>query len=389
MRISAKYIVLPALFFIAVLFTFASTTQISSATGHTRSNYSANQLYEADKFNKDVNLKSLAGNVQVVNAVCQPAGPGQCTGDSKKPGRDGVSCPTNNLLGGSIRGVCRGGVCTVIPFGICTTPSFTSSADSLRLSGQSIANQVIQSLIQNVMQKLMGGGAAGGGGGFSGSNFGTTPQEPDLLSIDTSLRPDDSTGGFLNLNNLLFGSNDTTDTVNNDTTNDAGDTNPAATPVQAGDTVETTYEQVGGSEEDGSEGDELPDTLGTPGTPKDFTEDLFDPSFLDFGEDTSSSGSLTRADLERQGLLEAARFRVSQNKPQGSLAISYESLTPAEIRSLQDYQSSGVAVSGNLNPFQSQNQNNADQAEQEQQDGFFRKLGKFFLVLFGIGPPVQ
>ncbi len=386
MRMSAKYIILPTLFLIAVFFVFVSTAQVSVAIeddSDFESEVGVGRTFNARKTSADT-LKSLAGNVKVVNAVCQPPGPGRCTGQPKKPGRDGFPCPTNNLVGGSITGTCQAGVCTVVAFSTCTSPTFTTFAESLK---QNAANQVIQSLVQNVMQKLMGGGAAGGGGGsFSGANTSAAPEIPNLLSIDPSLTPDDSTGGFLNLNNLLFGSNDTTDTVNNDTTNDVGDTNPTEIPVQAGDTVETTYEQV----VDDGEGDGFDtstDTPGTPGTPKDFTEDLFDPSFLDFGEDSSSSGSLTRADLERQGLLEAARFQVNQKKPQGSLAISYESLTPAEIRSLQDYQSSGVAVSGNLNPFQ--NQNNADQPEQEQQDGFFRKLGKFFSILFGIGPPAQ
>ncbi|MBL4644572.1 MAG: hypothetical protein JKX80_01765 [Candidatus Pacebacteria bacterium] len=99
-----------------------TTTGVDSVLGHT---------------SPDATVKSNAGNVQVVNSVCVPQGPGPCSQprQSKKSGHDGFSCPTKNLQGGNIRGTCKAGVCTAIAPSSCTTPSFTSSADSLKSGG--------------------------------------------------------------------------------------------------------------------------------------------------------------------------------------------------------------------------------------------------------------
>ncbi|MBL4644573.1 MAG: hypothetical protein JKX80_01770 [Candidatus Pacebacteria bacterium] len=248
----------------------------------------------------------------------------------------------------------------------------------------------------------MGGrGAAGGGGGNSTPNFGNTQPAEDFLQIDPNLLNLSDTG--LGLDNLIFGDSSATTNIASDTTNTTRNTETNTdtaretvvvenTPGQEGDTVETTYENIGTDNNNAAA-----ENSTAANTSDDFNDDFFEDN-SDFDRDffganlDASDGSvsnvsgLSRAELEAQGLLEASRLGSSDIARSGSLAIQYESLTSAEVRTLQDFRSS--AVSGGLSPFQGLNeQPDTKNGSDEQGAGFFKKITNFFSALLGFGPP--
>jgi len=365
MTISLRHALLPALALAIALFAVLAFTQTAYAQCPT---------------------PSASGGITVNHAVCIPAGPGICTDNPQEPGKDGCPCSVGGTQGGSVTAICMTGCCMRV--------SETSSSDAAQAGGLSQLGQ----MLSQALQQLMGGGGGGGGGGsqpYTPPDYGTQADD-NLLSFDSSL--------LGNLSDAIFGgdnnSNDNTNSQNqnnNGTTNGDGSGTGGGTnePGQEGDTVTTTYESTG------TEGE---DSQGSGSTPTDSTTssvegDLNGDGYLDDFERDYLSASLDPSDgsvsvgsgislelLEAQGLLEAYRLGTLGGKEtaKGSLSVPYESLTPAEIRTLQDYHSSAVAVSGKLSPFQ---EGGANTASETQGDGFFKKVARFFAALLGFGPP--
>ena len=359
-----------------------------------------------------------AGNVKVVNSVCQPPGPGVCTGQPQLKGRNGYPCPVKNLKNGYIMGACINGVCSVTAPSVCVKPSFTDSATAAKTGG---LGQALGQMFGQLLQQLLQGGGGGGGGqqqpqappppNFSYGTGGT--QDDSLLTIDTG--PLGDTEDDFNLD-AIFG-DDTTDEGDSGgdvITDENGDTGidtdgdgvvDTPAPGQEGDTVVTTYEYTEAVGENPIVGDGLESDTFTQATegeePFGFDADTseFDADFasanLDPGDDSVTGSGLSLEELEAQGLLEAYRLGANGETHSGSLSVPYESLTPAEIRTLRDYHSSAVAVSGKLSPFQGNPLSNEqydsapaeEQSLEERNEGVFSKVLKFIAALFGLGPP--
>lgn len=332
-------------------------------------------------------VPAASGGVKVNHAMCQPAGPGPCSENPKKPGKDLCTCTVSGTQGGNVKGICQSGCCMRV--------SETSSADAAKAGGLGALDP---SKIMEMLQKLMQGGGGGGGGG------GEPPTNPAFGEgesiLDNSFLNFDTGSVLDTVNDFIFGggndSNETTQnttTNNDDTTGQQGDTANENAPGQEGDTVTTTYEYTEAVADNPLIGDGVEsDTFAAAnddddffiGDNSDFDDDFFGAG-LDDSDGSSSAGGLSREFLEAQGLLEASRLGADGKTHSGSLAIPYESLTPAEIKSLQNYHSSGVAVSGKLSPFENNTAGNNSTGSGEK--GFFSKIVAFFANLLGLGAP--
>lgn len=375
--ILSKQLVPAALFIIAFLLLFTFNLQLANAaTG--------------------CPAPAAQGGISVPHSKCVPPG-------SPPKGKDGTSCiPTGQV--GTIEGKCLQGCCMYV-----SSSSADDAAKAAGLDPSSLMGGGMEKIMEMLKQLMSGGGGGGGGGG-------TPPEEEkeadkdNLLAIDPSLISTDDLG----LDSLIFGATNTDAgtkskeaQVNNDTggTNDTTGTgtNDTTAPAQEGDTVETTYENLEtvGNNPIVGDGVQSETFIGAGGDDVDLfggEGDSFDADFfganLDFsdGENNSTNG-LSRLQLEAQGLLEAARLGADNETHSGSLTTPYESLTTAEIQSLQDYHSSAVAVSGSLSPFQgnplSNEQYNSEDEDGEGSEGvgIFQRVANFFASLLGFGPP--
>jgi len=392
MILSTRKITAIALFFVApVLFLLFANVQVASA-----------QLCDGS---------GLSGSIKVT-------GPKGCAVPTSpcgvKGGTAGCPCTVAGTGGGSIKAICS----ATKP--CCERVSETSADSAIKDATQGLGSQLGSGLGGGIMEQLMGmlqkmmggsGGGSGGGGGDPYNSDENTPAEDNLLAIDPNLLSDENLG----LDNLIFGATDTTTTNTEDTTgtvvnNDTGgedNTNTGTTagdnaPAQEGDTVETTYENLETVGENPIVGDSIQsdtyveasdDEVDLFSDPSNFDEDFFGAN-LDYGDGTTASGGLSQLQLEAQGLLEAARLGASNDTHSGSLTVPYESLTPAEITSLQDYHSSAVAVSGGLSPFtgnplSNEQYNSGDESGEgaQQGTGFFQKIANFLASLLGLGAP--
>lgn len=358
MILSRTFIFTSALFIAAFLFAFVTVTP-----AHAQCPAPAEQ-----------------GGISIQHAACMPAGPGRCSGSPKKPGKDLCVCKISGTQGGSVTGMCKAGCCMYV--------SSTSAGDAIKQAGGGLLGQLGQQLFSKLLEQLMGGGGGGGESGGQPSHFafGNTPEGEKLLELDPNFGEQDDSTGF----NLAFG----TDEENIDTTPQLSVSEEPVveeTPVVGGeqqpvepegDTVTSTYESV---EEEGATRELAPGQIvaDVPGDGSDFDDDFFGTS-LDSTEDISSGSGLSLNDLEAEGLFQASRLGEGRGGSQaGSLNVPYESLTQAEIRTLQDYHSSAVAVSGKLAP----NGETLIDEEEEQDDGALLRFVKFMFSLFGFGPP--
>ena len=308
------------------------------------------------------------GGVTVNHAVCKPPGPGICAGDPRSPGRDMCPCSVGGLQGGSVQAMCMSGCCTRV--------SETGASDAFDP----------QMLLQMLQSLLQGGG--GGGGGDESGNMPTygypqqAPEEQPLLEFGSTVT-DDTT-------NVLF--DDTADTTEQEEQQrDEPETSEqvsSVAPRQEGDTVSTVIEQVPGENtgEGGFRGADarIAESNGIdPLTGGDFFDDLANANLSDADILLMQETGLTLAELEAQGLLAAHRRGETQTVyTTDPLTVPYQSLTPAEIRSLQERDRSAFAVSGGFSPFHAgAHDNSANQSA-----GFFDRVISFFAGLFGLAP---
>ena len=329
-------------------------------------------------------VPAASGGVKVNHAVCAPAGPGPCSGNPKAPGKDMCPCAISGTQGGSVTGQCMAGCCMRVS---------ETSAQSAAQQGGFDPSQILGALQSLLM--MGGGGGGGGGSAYMPPTYdsGSSILDDNLLSFDT--------GNILDsVNDFVFGGgntaqDDTNDAVQQTGTSADGSVDPDA-PVQEGDTVTTTYEYTETVADNPLVGDGLESETFVEATDgddfiigdgSDFDDDFFGAD-LDASDGTSEGGlGLSRELLEAQGLIEASRLGATSDTHAGSLKVPYESLTPAEIRSLQDYHSSAVAVSGRLSPFEGTQ--TAGEVVADTEPGFFGKIVSFFASLLGLGAPQQ
>lgn len=336
------------------------------------------------------------GTISVPHATCVPPG--------KPPkGRDGIVCKPTGQKGGTIDGICGGGCCNFVD------ASSGKSAAQQGGAGAFSPGQLMQ-MFQQLLQSAQGGGG-GGGGSQPSTGFATATEQPGILDGTPVSIIDSALGG---LTDAIFGGGNSTaapttpvDPTNNGTV--PSDPTGQAPPAQEGDTVVTTYEYL---DEDGNI---IPESEFLASHTRDDEEDDFfadsndefdrdlvgDESFEEdsFGADLRDDSAtdtlgLSQDALEIAGLEELARRETGVEVHTGSLQVPYESLTPAEIRSLQDYHSSAVAVSGKLSPFQGNPLSNERYdaqgepiPEEPEKPGFFSRVFSFFASIFGFGSP--
>jgi hypothetical protein len=261
---------------------------------------------------------------------------------------------------------------------------------------------------------MQGGGGSGSGGsetpGSPNFNYGTGGTDDTLLNLDENLTG--NSGNELNFDAIFGENNDATESeattevkteVNDDRDIDTYDDEAAddegvdeSSPAQEGDAVVTTYENAGNNN-----GATEPEAVTGPSGDDEFgfgtdTTGEFDTGFggayVDPGDDAAAGSGLSLEEIEAAGLLEAYRLGATREPRSGSRVVSYESLTPAEVRSLQDYESSGVAVSGRLTPFQGNPLSNEQyDSTREDTNGWgtnvLTGLARFVAALFGFGSP--
>ena len=347
-------------------------------------------------------MPAAMGPVSVNHAVCQPAGIGICTGNPKKPGRDGFPCAATGVQGGVVRGTCISGCCSVVAPSTCTVPEVTESQGAIEAAASLLDPQTLMQMLQG-LQGLMQGGQGGAGGGSGGMpsieyRYGEQTEEEHLLEFDSTDTVTDEQTQLL-FNELGTGETPVQqehtseepgvldDTLSPDDT--PGTTNDAS--GQEGESVSTTIEErLGGRDAGISGGDDiaLPDGGDVEGDRA--NADLVANTNLNTNVELTDADirlmqetGLTLAELEAQGLLQAQRrgftHTVYTTDP---LTVPYESLTPAEIRSLQERSRSAFAVSGGFLPFDSP----ANDAQEPENAGFFARVVAFFAGLFGIAP---
>jgi len=150
------------------------------------------------------------GSIKISHMSCKPAGPGPCTGDPKKPGKDLCPCAVSGTQGGSIQAICFNGCCREV----------SASGPKGALSGFSGAQQgsfgsLMQSL-SGMLKGLMSGGSGGVGGGY------TPPTSYSQPSITDNINPsvtDDSSTSFDNYAYDSVASDDASNII--DSTNQA------------------------------------------------------------------------------------------------------------------------------------------------------------------------
>lgn len=334
----------------------------------------------------------LSGPIKVI-------GPKGCAVFTKpcgvKGGTAGCPCVVSGTGGGSVKAFCSASK-------PCCEYGGSTSASSAAAQG-GMLGQLMQ-----MLQQLMQGGGGGGGGDMPpppNFDYGTGGTDDNLLDIDPNLLGADDD---FNLD-AVFGDGDDgdgTEVITDENGNTGIDTDGDGTvdepaPGQEGDTVVTTYEYAEAVGDNPIVGDGIEsDTYASATDNEEFGFDAdtseFDADFagayLDPSDGTVAGPALTLEELEAAGLLEAYRLGATGETHSGSLTVPYESLTPAEIRSLQDYHSSAVAVSGKLSPFQGNPLSNeqydrAHEGEGEQGENILSKLIRFLAALFGVGPP--
>ncbi len=97
------------------------------------------------------------GSVSVSHSLCAPPGPGKCTGDPKKPGKDFCPCPVSGTQGGSVTAICYQGCCRAI-----SASSPGEALSGLSQGQQSLLGVLGQGLQQFLGQMMQGGGDEGG-----------------------------------------------------------------------------------------------------------------------------------------------------------------------------------------------------------------------------------
>lgn len=317
------------------------------------------------------------GAISVPHATCQPPGP------PSKGGHDGFACIPTGQQGGSITGICIQGCCKYV--------SSTSASDAAKAGGASLLGQIGQQLFSKLLEQLMGGGGSGGSGGggaYQAPVYTTDSDEERLLDIDLDGVTDEDDD--LGLGDIIFGneSDDDSDdsegeTTTQTTTNSEDD--ESDTTQDEEDVVEAVATVGNGTTQNTSVNTQNNDTAIVYDDSSDFDSDYNETSF-DTSDGTVRSSGLSLETLEAQGLLEAARLGLIADNKKGSLSVPYESLTPAEIRSLQDYQNS--AVSGRLNPFENALYSD-DTTDETQKKGILGRVLGFLAALFGISSSDQ
>tara|TARA_B100000745_G_scaffold46060_1_gene27761 strand:- start:14656 stop:15843 length:1188 start_codon:yes stop_codon:yes gene_type:complete len=333
--------------------------------------------------------------------------------DPKNPGTANAPCVVSGAEGGTITAFCSAAKAC------CELRSASGAKGALKSFGSGATGSLLQQLTQ-LLQQLMQGGSGGGSGGGgretpASPNFeyGTGGTDDNFLELDSSLRGEDDD---FNLNAIFgdegedesgptndkgeldegidtetdtvsdFGDSDIADQQEQNQEGESGDASESkevvsANVVDSGREVGVTYTNVTNEETQGRDSN-------TTGFEADFANTTFEPSI----DDSRAQSNLTLQELEAAGLLEAYRIGATDKRRGGSLSVPYESLTPAEIRSLQDYNNSVVAVSGKLSPFQGNPLSNerydlAVEDAREQDDSVLVKIAKFFGALFGLGSP--
>ncbi len=138
------------------------------------------------------------GSIKVQHSLCKPAGPGRCSGDPKKPGKDMCLCAATGVQGGSIQGICIQGCCRFV--------SATSAQDAVKNSGimQGGNSQMFGMLGQTLgtmLQQLMQGGGSGGDGGYYSGDYNYPLQEDiDYSDMDINI-PNTDFGEYVNPEN--------------------------------------------------------------------------------------------------------------------------------------------------------------------------------------------
>ncbi len=137
------------------------------------------------------------GSVTVSHSVCTPPGPGRCTGDSKKPGKDFCPCPVSGTQGGSVTAICYQGCCRAI----------SATAPGGALSGMSPSQQSLLGILGQGLQQFLGQMMQGGGGdgGYSYPDYGygennyESVTDTDLPSV-TQVSEEETSFDYLNPN---------------------------------------------------------------------------------------------------------------------------------------------------------------------------------------------
>jgi len=315
-------------------------------------------------------------------------------------GTAGAPCLVTGVPQGTITAVCSNvkPCCVVVEFSAPPKATFN-----------------IQDIFKQLMGALKGGG--GGGGSQYKDYYSTSTKKDSLLTVDPNLFNDSIQKNETNLSNLDFsgGNSNTNDNsggtdtnnYNSDTNNNSSqnttytpnkytntnkNTNTKTTSTQQRDSVETTYDYtravgnksiVGRTITSDTYAKATGNDSGTTINKNNSTDNFFNQNS---GFDNTPTQKTQREILEAQGLAEANRLGRNYNKRNGSLKLSYENLTPSEIRSLKNYNSS--AVSGNLRPARESGfSNNQPKVEENKGVGFFQSITNFFVSLFGLGAP--